>query len=235
MASTKSKKASAAPVKKPTTKKLASVGKVIKKAVAAITTKGRAVVEKTPVKTPAKKTTATKVVSKPVAKKAPEAKTAVAKPLSGKDAMKATIAAESTLRRDTEVTTKRVAPVKETATAEKQIRKPVKKSTKPSAVDKIAQWDEVDMSIFAPPRPLEAKSDQAISDDEMATLREMEATQEAIDRVRQRAIITPPEDFDDENCVACGLEIEKRRLKLGYYTCIDCERKKELTAKLFRR
>ncbi len=207
--STTGKTAAAKPAKP-----LATIGRAVKKAVAAITGKPKQAEKKTP-------KTATTQPAKKITNKANPVKQKIAV-ITKKVVQKAPIIKVET-------------PKKSATKPEKPAQPKAKRAPKTSEIDKIMASNDVDMSMFAPPRPLEAKSDQAISDDEMATLREMEATQEAIDRVRQLAKITPPEDFDGENCVACGLEIENRRLDLGYYTCIDCERKKELTAKLFRR
>lgn len=114
---------------------------------------------------------------------------------------------------------------------------PTKKVAAP-ILDKYIQKVEapeidINMDVFAVPKPLEERAGGYISDEDMATLREMEATAEAVAKAREHAKIKPPIGWDGEHCADCDGDIEPKRLSLGYYTCIECETEKEKRAKVF--
>lgn len=138
-------------------------------------------------------------------------------------------------RKKVAITARKHPPEKTMTTARTPQPQTASEDSRLSANSTPALESDSDMSIFSPPKPLEVASTEVISDDDLATLREMEITQEAIDRVRENAalLLKPPPDFDGESCVDCGLEIEDRRRALGYYTCIECARKNERMAKLY--
>jgi RNA polymerase-binding transcription factor DksA len=88
-------------------------------------------------------------------------------------------------------------------------------------------------ALFEPPKPL-GQGTEVFDEYELASMREMEMTAEAVLRARRAAEIKPPEDWDKETCHECGLDIESGRLKLGYFTCIACAQQKEVRSKQFR-
>jgi hypothetical protein len=88
-------------------------------------------------------------------------------------------------------------------------------------------------ALFEPPKPL-GQATEVFDEYELASMREMEATAEAVQRARRAAEIKPPADWDKKTCYDCGLDIEQGRLRLGYYTCIVCERQKEVRSKQYR-
>ena len=49
------------------------------------------------------------------------------------------------------------------------------------------------------------------------------ANRAGIARARAAANQKPPEDFDGESCVECGLTIPQQRLDLGKFTCVGCQ------------
>jgi hypothetical protein len=88
--------------------------------------------------------------------------------------------------------------------------------------------------LFAPPKPLEHTT-EVFDEYELASMREMEATAELVRLARLKAQVKAPDDWDRESCYDCGREIEAKRFALGYYTCIHCEREKEVRSRQFRR
>lgn len=44
-----------------------------------------------------------------------------------------------------------------------------------------------------------------------------------------------PRDFDGESCYDCGADIPGARLKLGKFTCVACQTKREKRGKLMGR
>lgn len=46
---------------------------------------------------------------------------------------------------------------------------------------------------------------------------------------------SPPKDFDGESCYDCGVPIPEGRLKLGKFTCVDCQQVREKQGKIYGR
>lgn len=108
-----------------------------------------------------------------------------------------------------------------------------KKTTPTQPQAAIKDGEDTHMDVLAVPRPLVERAGGYISDEDMATLRELEATAEAVAKAREQAKIKPPVGWDGQYCATCDGDIEPKRLKLGYYTCIECETEKEKRAKVF--
>lgn len=99
----------------------------------------------------------------------------------------------------------------------------------------MSTTNTLDPVSHEPIKPLEIMSGEVFAEDEIATLREMEHTSASLQRARERGAIKPPPDWDGESCSKCYGDIDHRRLKLGYHTCIECERAKEIREKQYAR
>ncbi len=62
---------------------------------------------------------------------------------------------------------------------------------------------------------------------------EMMHREQALANLRNR--VEMPADFEAPYCYSCDAEIPAGRLKLGYWTCIQCQEKLELRSKFYRK
>ncbi len=108
-----------------------------------------------------------------------------------------------------------------------------KSATTPLPSSPTVSVSAMDLAEMEPPPPLAVRVNDVIADDEMATLREMEANNEAVKRARENAKIKTPIGWDGVHCHECDGDIEPVRLRLGYYHCIGCAIELEKIAKIY--
>lgn len=207
-------------------------------------------------KAPAKKAPATKAALakplggrgavKPTQKGSTPAKTAAKPATTQKPAASKPTAAKSTSRKTPASKvqnrpagkTVSIQTVKKTVKPSQPGGQPIKLTKTAPAAPTLPPVPAVDISAMdlaemEPPPPLSVRVNDVIADDEMATLREMEANNEAIKRARENAKIRTPIGWDGVHCHECDGDIEPVRLRLGYYHCIGCATELEKIAKIY--